>query len=88
MSIERAFGLLSSRWRFISKHVYVIDIKDICLVIIAACILHNFCISIDDPGFPFEEHDLELNEEDENEDRTRDPVCTRRDELNRWFSSQ
>ncbi|KAG2233312.1 hypothetical protein INT48_007748 [Thamnidium elegans] len=85
MSIERAFGLLSARWRFISKHVYIKDIKDICQTITAACILHNVCINFDDPDFDIEEA-ISNGEEDENEGTIRESACTRRDELNRWFN--
>ncbi|KAG2235386.1 hypothetical protein INT48_005736 [Thamnidium elegans] len=73
MSIERAFELLSARWRFI----------DICQIITAAtCILHNLRINIDGPDFDIEEEIVSNGGEDENEDIIR----TRKDELNRWFN--
>ncbi|GAA5798822.1 hypothetical protein HPULCUR_004228 [Helicostylum pulchrum] len=96
MTVERAFGLLSARWRFISKHVYMRDITDVCYVITAACILHNICINIDDPDFDFRipneigsvEEEGEDEGENENEDNIPRSVRMRRNELNRWFSTQ
>ncbi|GAA5798769.1 hypothetical protein HPULCUR_004175 [Helicostylum pulchrum] len=96
MTVERAFGLLSARWRFISKHVYMRDITDVCYVITAACILHSICINIDDPDFDFQipnemgsvEEEGEDEGENENEDNIPRSVRARRDELNRWFSTQ
>lgn len=85
MTIERAFGILSARWRFIKKHVYMKKIKDICQVITAACILHNFCINIGDPDFEIDEG-IKMDEDEEgNGETARESVRTRRDELNRWF---
>ncbi|KAG2191764.1 hypothetical protein INT47_010580 [Mucor saturninus] len=85
MTIKRAFGILSARWRFIKKHVYMKKIKDICQVITAACILHNFCINIGDPDFETDEG-IEMDEVEEgNVQTTRESVRTRRDDLNRWF---
>ncbi|KAG2207909.1 hypothetical protein INT47_010893 [Mucor saturninus] len=85
MTIERAFGILSARWRFIKKHVYMKKIIDICQVITAACILHNFCINIGDPDFETDEG-IEMDEDEEgNIETARESVRTRRDELNRWF---
>ncbi|KAG2192315.1 hypothetical protein INT47_007472 [Mucor saturninus] len=56
MTIERAFGRLAARWRFIT------------------CILHNFCININDPNFLPDEvddddddvFDLQADPEDSN----------------------
>lgn len=60
-------------------------IKDICQVITAACILHNFCINIGDPDFEIDEG-IEMDEDEEgNGETARESVRTRRDELNRWF---
>lgn len=58
MTIERTFGQLSGRWRFITKHLYMFGIEDICNVIAVACILHNFCISVQDPEFDMEAEDI------------------------------
>jgi hypothetical protein len=44
VSIERAFGLLVSRWRIFSHQIYVLDQLDINDIISACCVLHNICI--------------------------------------------
>jgi hypothetical protein len=44
VSIERAFGLLVARWRFLAYHIYLLDQIDINDVISACCVLHNICI--------------------------------------------
>lgn len=44
--IERAFGLLKGRWR----KLFYLDMlcqKKIVSVIIAACVLHNFCLMLE-----------------------------------------
>ena len=88
MTIERAFGTLASRWRFISKHLYMRKTEDICMVIVAACILHNFCINIGDPDFEaepiIEEVDGDINDGNDNTRFTAGQ--SRRNQLNRWLS--
>ena len=97
MTIERAFGRLAARWRFISKHVYIRKTKDICQVITAACILHNFCININDPDFPPDEVDDDddiveesgnsnENDREGNNGGSLAAGRSRRQQLNRWFS--
>lgn len=90
MSIERAFGILSARWRFISKHVYIIETPDVCKTIVVACILHNFCININDPDFEPEDSSVEIDENELDDDPSSNSNFgagrTRRDLLNRWFS--
>jgi hypothetical protein len=44
VSIERAFGLLVARWRFLAFHIYILDQIDINDIISACCVLHNICI--------------------------------------------
>ncbi|KAG2197489.1 hypothetical protein INT47_003097 [Mucor saturninus] len=62
MAIERAFGILVSRWRFLSKHIYIKDTGDIVGIITACCILHNLCIEMNDPVL--EEHNDETSNVD------------------------
>lgn len=94
MSIERAFGILTSRWRFLSHHVFIKNTRDVCRVIVVCCILHNFCININDPDFPIEENLVANNIEDENFENNGDVGLNfsagraRRDQLNRWFSQR
>lgn len=93
MSIERAFGILSARWRFITKHLYMIDIEDVCKTIVAACILHNICIDDDDDFFDV---DNDSDDEDDESDIYEDEFTyeeasfaigrAHRNRLNRWFS--
>lgn len=46
--IERAFGLLTGRFRKL-KYVYMYDTELISLVVLACCVLHNICIDFEDP---------------------------------------
>lgn len=88
MTIERAFGRLASRWRFIKLHLYMIDLKDITKVITAACILHNFCIDMQDDNFPEEDDDLDdgdLDLESSTEQEYRLGM-TRREQLRQLFT--
>ncbi|KAG2192927.1 hypothetical protein INT47_002766 [Mucor saturninus] len=48
-AVERAFGILVSGRRFVSKHIYIKDTGDIVGIIIAYYILHNLCIEMNDP---------------------------------------
>jgi len=41
--IENAFALLKGRWARL-KYVYVRDVGKVSDIVIAACVLHNFCI--------------------------------------------
>lgn len=43
MVTERAFGILVSRRRFLSKYICIKDRSDIVSIIIACCILQNLC---------------------------------------------
>jgi hypothetical protein len=48
MVIERAFGHLKERWRILLKELYCTNIERIIKIIHACCILHNFCIDMND----------------------------------------
>ena len=61
MAIERAFGLLTRRWRFISQYLYVVDVMEQSEIIYIACQLHNMCIDAGDLWD--EEYDVDGNEE-------------------------
>lgn len=72
VAIERAFGTLVARWRFLALHIYILDLLDINDVISSCCILHNICINNgapqfeEDPTLRFysvDENDIELTEE-------------------------
>lgn len=59
--VECAFGLLKGRWR---KLLYIdhLDVKFATTVIMAPCVLHNFCLIHDD----FDEKYFSLEDEDNN----------------------
>ncbi|XP_067215909.1 putative nuclease HARBI1 [Linepithema humile] len=44
IAIERAFGVLKTRWRRIFDRLSLVDVKRIPEYIIATCVLHNICI--------------------------------------------
>ncbi len=46
--VERASGTMVSKWRFLSKFVYVLDIKRIVKVVTCCAVLHDFCIDMND----------------------------------------
>ncbi|CAO3669191.1 unnamed protein product [Rhizopus stolonifer] len=46
MTIDRAFGILKVRWRFLGKEVCILDYEDVVGVVTTACILHNIYIDI------------------------------------------
>ncbi|KAI8329545.1 hypothetical protein BC941DRAFT_442726, partial [Chlamydoabsidia padenii] len=48
MAIERAFGLLVARWRFIGLHLYLTNEIRQGMTIFVSCILHNICIDQND----------------------------------------
>ena len=71
--IERAFGLLNGRWRRL-KYVEMDDVEDIPSVVSAACVLHNFCLIIDDGTIEdfFDDDDGDDNDDDDNDDDDND----------------
>ena len=48
MVIERAFGQLVARWRFLRNYVYLMSPIRISRTIIVCCILHNICLNMQD----------------------------------------
>lgn len=46
-AVERSIGLLKGRWR---KLLYLdhLDVKFMAKLIMSACVLHNFCLMLDD----------------------------------------
>lgn len=62
--IERAFGLLKGRFKRL-QHVNVHDLKHVCDIIMACCVLHSICIS---------EGDILPEFYDENDDNLQVPV--------------
>ena len=60
-TIERAFGLLKGRWRRL-KFIEMENIDESPAVVAAACVLHNFCLLID------EENIDEFFDDDDGED--------------------
>jgi len=61
-SVERAFGHLKGRFRRL-REIPLHSIRDICQLIYAACILHNFCILHDEDVEEYitVDDDLDLN---------------------------
>ena len=64
--IERAFGLLKGRWRRL-KYVEMENVEDVPSVVSAACVLHNFCLIIDDGTIEdfFDDDDGDDNDDDD-----------------------
>lgn len=46
--IENCFGLFVARWRFMYKHLYVLDLERMTKVITVCATLHNLCITFGD----------------------------------------
>ena len=86
MTIEkRAFGRLVARWRFLSHHVFIQKVEDMCMIIAACCIMHNLCIDLEDEDFPY---DLVLDRPDRTDTQEALRIIQgrlRRDELNRMW---
>lgn len=59
--IERAFGLLKGRWRRL-KFIDMENVDEIPFLVTAACVLHNFCLLVDDGGI---DEFLEDNDDDD-----------------------
>ena len=57
-AIERAIGLLKGRFRRL-REIPMHDPEDICTMIVAACIMHNVCITAGDTGDDFVEVDVD-----------------------------
>lgn len=51
--IENSFSLLVNRWRFLFKHLYLLNIERIAKTILTSCLLHNLCISMNDDDETF-----------------------------------
>lgn len=58
--VERAFGILVKRWRFLWKYVFILDPLRLIQIINVSCILHNFCINAKDIIDITEEEIVEL----------------------------
>ena len=72
--IERAFGLLKGRWRRL-KYVEMENVEDVPSVVSAACVLHNFCLLIDDGTIEdfFDDDDVD-DDDDDDDGQTPFPV--------------
>ena len=44
--IETAFGRMVSKWRFLSKYLYLLDSERVVKCVTCCLILHNFCIDM------------------------------------------
>lgn len=61
MAVEKAFGLLKSRFRRIKFFTEYRDLSFITEVVTAACILHNYCINEHDNFIEIEEENLNID---------------------------
>lgn len=62
--IEHAFGLLKGRWRRL-LYINTTDMKKASKIILACCVLHNFCLLNDDHLEVVVENILKVNENQE-----------------------
>ena len=96
--IEHSLGLLTSRWRFLWKHLYLLDLLRVSKTIYACCVLHNICINEGDDDENFEtrrfgfeefmnenqmENDPDITITDDNEDEPFVAPTTRQEEWRR-----
>jgi hypothetical protein len=58
--IETAFGRMVSKWRFLSKYLYLLDSERVVRCVTCCLILHNFLIDMN-------EIDVQIDEEEEEE---------------------
>lgn len=58
MPIENTFGLLKNRWRRL-QYVNVYDVKTTVHIVIACCVLHNFCMLEEDFFDTIYRHEIE-----------------------------
>lgn len=72
MTVERAFGRLKGRWRCLLKQ-HESHISLVSQVILACCVLHNFC---EEQNEEYEEDDYEEDEDEVNYVEERNPVHT------------
>lgn len=68
MAVEKAFGLLKGRFRRIKFFTEYRHIDFISNVVVAACILHNYCINENDIDIDIDEYkdDDCINDIDDN----------------------
>ena len=68
--IERAIGLLKGRWRKL-QYLNLLSVKHMTIFIMAACVLHNFCLINDD----FDEAYFLCDDDDSDVDHSLRRVC-------------
>ena len=59
MKIEHTFGLLKGRFRKLKVMIDIDRVQDIPLLVISACVLHNFCLLNEDDVEMFMDLDIE-----------------------------
>ena len=64
--IERALGLLKGRWRRL-KYIEMENIEEVPSVVSGACVLHNFCLIVDE-GTIEEFFDVESDDDHDDDD--------------------
>ena len=87
--IERAFGLLKGRWRKLF-YLGMLCQKKIVSVIVAACVLHNFCLMSEENYDEFLQGDLNrldnVGHDDINEQVNNQVAGVKRDLLKDYLS--
>ena len=74
MVLERSLGLLKGRFRKLKTQMEVDKIEDAPVIIVAACVLHNFCLMDDEDDI---EDFIDGNSDDDDDDDDDDdaPPC-------------
>ena len=79
MTVERAFGILKSRWRVLQKR-FDSSLEFVIKCAVACIVLHNICVDQNDDGDDYDHgnddrNDDVMDDRDEIRDLLKDLVC-------------